>query len=315
MREMMRDIAGKASSAFIRLLVVIAVFCGGVFAVEKAMNVNVLGILVDEAFSGSDVRSTSLLDTGEAAAYATFRSAIELYETEVPVSAYRKITEEEMEAVVADVRADPTYFYLDREVRYEISSADNINWYVTHISIDYLYPTDEIDSRRAQLEEGVAQALTWVDDSMSATEKAQAIHDYLVRTCSYDSTLQANNAYDALVSHCCVCQGYGMAYLLCMQRLGIPCVYVISEEMNHGWNMVELDGQWYHVDVTYDDALVTYDGITTNDQGFDADVSHEYFLISDATIASKGHYGWTSAHEAPTDYPAYDYPVYAGPRG
>ena len=48
--------------------------------------------------------------------------------------------------------------------------------------------------------------------------------------------------------------------------------------------MVKIDGQWYHVDVTWDDPVPDKPGR----------VSHENFLRSDDGIRSTGHYGWTS---------------------
>ena len=38
-----------------------------------------------------------------------------------------------------------------------------------------------------------------------------------------------------------------------LDDLGIPCVYAvqeISEDNRHMWNMVQVDGLWYHVDAT-----------------------------------------------------------------
>ena len=47
-----------------------------------------------------------------------------------------------------------------------------------------------------------------------------------------------------------VCDSYGDAYLYIMKnKLGIPCELVASEVMAHAWNMIEIGGKWYHVDV------------------------------------------------------------------
>lgn len=61
-----------------------------------------------------------------------------------------------------------------------------------------------------------------------------------------------------------VCEGYSRAFMVLCQRLGIPCVLVdgaarpeptgSSEE--HMWNYVKLDGQWYALDVTWNDPFV-----------------------------------------------------------
>ena len=54
--------------------------------------------------------------------------------------------------------------------------------------------------------------------------------------------------------------------------------------MNHAWNLVQLDGQWYHVDVTWDDPAPDRYG----------QVLHDYFLVTDQEISAGDdpHYDW-----------------------
>lgn len=123
-----------------------------------------------------------------------------------------------------------------------------------------------------------------VFDGMSQWQIALSIHDYLVANIAYDETMEKNTGYDALINGSTVCAGYAQVYQDLLQRVGIDCKYVVSEEMNHGWNLVNIDGQWYHVDLTWDDP-------SPNTQGH---VSHEFFLLTDAQISSgdEPHYGW-----------------------
>ena len=90
------------------------------------------------------------------------------------------------------------------------------------------------------------------------------------------------SAYGALVDGDAVCQGYALAYRLLLNELGIPCITVASAQMNHMWNLVELNGRWYHVDVTHDDPTPNVEG----------GGRHVNFLRSDTGIASTGHYAW-----------------------
>ena len=46
--------------------------------------------------------------------------------------------------------------------------------------------------------------------------------------------------------------------------------------MNHAWNLIKIDGEWYHIDVTWDDPTPDLLGR----------VNHVFFLISDDAIAS-----------------------------
>ncbi len=62
--------------------------------------------------------------------------------------------------------------------------------------------------------------------------------------------------------------------MLC-DAAGIPAVYVASEQMNHGWNAVRLDGRTWFIDCTFDDPVP--------DRG--QYVSEEFFLVNAAQLA------------------------------
>jgi hypothetical protein len=64
-----------------------------------------------------------------------------------------------------------------------------------------------------------------------------------------------------------------LALIAVTDEIGIESIPVTSSRMNHAWNLVKLDGDWYHIDVTWDDA-VSYPSYT----------SYDYFLQSDAGI-------------------------------
>lgn len=134
-------------------------------------------------------------------------------------------------------------------------------------------------------EEKAAQVLKeCVKEGMTQWQIALALHDYLIVNSVYDSTLEKNTPYDLLVNGTAVCAGYARAYQDLLLRAGIDCRYVISDEMKHAWNLVCIDGFWYHVDLTWDDP-------EPNIQGH---VSHQYFLLTDAQIKAdeKPHYNW-----------------------
>ncbi|HBP37820.1 MAG TPA: hypothetical protein DD640_03605 [Clostridiales bacterium] len=119
------------------------------------------------------------------------------------------------------------------------------------------------------------------------------LHDYLVRNIVYDSTgnQDTNQAISALLDHSTLCQGYAQAFQLIGQKLGIDVRLIGGEYegVGHAWNLVCLDGQFYHVDVTHDDP--------TPDGGPDRPVEHVHFLRSDSQMQTT--HSWETA-----DYPA-----------
>ncbi|MBR2311056.1 MAG: hypothetical protein IKA47_11085 [Oscillospiraceae bacterium] len=144
-------------------------------------------------------------------------------------------------------------------------------------------PADE--NAISTYEEAIAQVLDkCVFDGMQDWQIALSIHDYLITHSVYDESLVKNTAYSLLVEGTSVCAGYARAYQELMTRAGIECLYVSSEKMNHAWNLVKIDGKWYHVDVTWDDP-------SPNIAGF---ARHTYFLATDEEMASgdKPHYDW-----------------------
>ncbi len=100
-------------------------------------------------------------------------------------------------------------------------------------------------------------------------ERALWLHDWLTANADYDESLTIYKPEGVLLLGSGVCDSYARAYQMLLGAVGIPCLYVTHEAGNHAWNLVQLDGHWYHVDVTWDDPV----------GGGEED--HEYFLVSD----------------------------------
>lgn len=88
-------------------------------------------------------------------------------------------------------------------------------------------------------------------------EIAKYMHDYLVSHADYDESLTYFEADGVLLHGTGVCQSYARAYQMLMRKMGIPCIFISGEANgeNHSWNMIQIDGAWYHVDCTFDDPL------------------------------------------------------------
>jgi hypothetical protein len=117
--------------------------------------------------------------------------------------------------------------------------------------------------------------------TMSAHEQLLVIHDWLVANVAYDQTRAASTAYDGVIRGSTVCAGYAQATAYWCALVGIPVRIVNGEASEtrtpHAWNMVCLDGTWYHLDVTWDRP------------GSDAPHTHaaySYYLLSDAEIST-----------------------------
>ena len=102
-----------------------------------------------------------------------------------------------------------------------------------------------------------------------------------------------------------------MAYRYLLRKFNIQSEEIISDEMNHCWNYVNIRGRWYHVDVTYDDPVwVGNDGRRLRSNGTlfaeTANVSRKHFLMSDFKAFQTAHYGWTTKGLPPAKDKVYD---------
>ena len=87
----------------------------------------------------------------------------------------------------------------------------------------------------------------------------------------------ATTAYGALINGSAVGEGYAMAYKALCDELGLECTVVLGRlgDRLHAWNVVMLDGHYYHVDTA-----------ACDENGFEAG-----FLKSDEQFAEAG-YAW-----------------------
>lgn len=117
-----------------------------------------------------------------------------------------------------------------------------------------------------------------------------ALHDWLAgyvnysdeAAASYETYPLAYTAYGALVNGSAVCEGYAEAFTLILNRLGIESVTITGtlDGVGHKWNMVNIGGDWYHVDVTNDDNQIIEHGI---------DYIHRFFNLSDSHLFDRGY--------------------------
>lgn len=102
-----------------------------------------------------------------------------------------------------------------------------------------------------------------ITDGMSDYEKELAVYKWMTANIGFDSgsmtvvpgddSKPVDNPNGVLKNHEAVCVGYATTFRLFMQMLGIDCMVVHDSYLSHSWDLVKLDGQWYHTDI-YSDA-------------------------------------------------------------
>lgn len=127
-----------------------------------------------------------------------------------------------------------------------------------------------------------------VKPTMNDHQRVKVIHDYVVKNLKYDEKLQKYTAYEGLKTGEVVCQGYTLLTYKLLKSAGIDNYIVegTAGDQTHAWNLVSLDGKWYHLDTTWDDPL------TNKPQ----EVRYEYYLRSDKQI--KVDHKWVKSYPA-----------------
>lgn len=137
----------------------------------------------------------------------------------------------------------------------DINSLGRVN-----IRFEYLYPKEQ----QALIEKKVDSIYEkLIDEQMNTYEKIKVIHDYIIHHTVYDQKQAASNTIDIPLSNTAygplflgksMCGGYTDTMALFLDKMGVPNYKIASEK--HIWNFVYLDGEWKHLDLTWDDPVV-----------------------------------------------------------
>ncbi len=142
----------------------------------------------------------------------------------------------------------------------------------------YLFEGDLLQSVRGFVESKIDYIVSTLPDGLDDYEKALYLHDYICVNYEYDTTYNDYDIYNMLKNGSAVCMGYALLYDKLLSRVGIASRAVVAESINHMWSQVQINGTWYHVDVTWDDPTPDRFG----------SAYHNNFLVSDSVIA-KSH--------------------------
>lgn len=165
-----------------------------------------------------------------------------------------------------------------KKVSYEfyISKGNNKNYLID--GFDTVEEVDQAIKLVSDYENEILNSITEKNEYY----KIVKVHNWMVDNLEYNLEESENNAniYGALHDKKVVCEGYARLFKSLMDKLEIPCVLVSGEGIdletgsseNHAWNYVYLKGNWYAIDVTWDDPIIIGQGTVG------ADVKYKYFL-------------------------------------
>ena len=148
-----------------------------------------------------------------------------------------------------------------------------------------------------------------IDDSMSAYEKELAIHDFITDWSRFDFSVfgrsgaegfaeGSDTPYGVLINQSAMCHGYSATFQLFMDMLDIECITVFGipggNGVEHSWNMVKLEGEWYCVDAAWDDPIGGTPG-------------HTYFNVTSDFLRRGSIHRWDESSVPEAEGTAYAY--------
>lgn len=179
----------------------------------------------------------------------------------------------------ADIRIALEAFLMDKP---QIFWVDNSFSYINQggaISVQ-LYSTVDSSTREkysAQLESVVKSLIASMPKGLSEFERELYLHDYLLKICEYNKEVTSSSQdylpftiFGALINGNAVCEGYAKAMEYLLNKVGVHCITVngYGKDSLHKWNIVSLEGSWYHLDATWNDTSsgIIYDYFNLDDQ-------------------------------------------------
>ncbi|WBW94714.1 transglutaminase domain-containing protein [Oceanirhabdus sp. W0125-5] len=225
------------------------------------------------------------IEDNEALVKGKLKSELLLAQKEVVIKEYNINKDEIVELVNGIINNTPEIFYYGG-FSYNYETSQGI---VDSIIFNYTYTSQEIEDMKIELNTKIDWILNnVVNDSMNDYEKELAIHDYIINNAVYDIENLNNNTlkdsaysmYGILIEGKAVCTGYAktMQYFLDKFNIENQLIFGNANGESHVWNLVKLNGAYYHLDATFDDPISKEENI----------LRRNYFNISDELI-KKSH--------------------------
>lgn len=209
----------------------------------------------------------SLLNDAEKELYNDILDAVMNFAEEITV-AQENIDVETVHKAVRYIHSDhPEIFWFNFGDTVYFNKETNI---VEKISFKYSLTPAERDARQEKIDAETSRFLSEINDSMNDYEVALKVYENIIKLVDYDTIGlekqekkkltpetpdDLRSIYGVFVEKKAVCAGYSKAMQYLMQLCGIECLYVTSQ--THAWNIIKLEGDYYHLDVTWGDGSNT----------------------------------------------------------
>lgn len=192
-----------------------------------------------------------------------------------------QITPEDLPLTLTMIVNDhPDLFHVGSKILY-YNSGDYVGGYIPQ----YLFTGDDLAARQEAFNASVSRIAADARQASTTIGRLMRVNDYFCTHFSFETGDPIYRPDQLFSGGTGVCQAYMLGYAAVLDALGIENTHATSPAMVHTWNMVEVDGSWYHIDVTWNDPV----------PDVPLYAEHSYFLLSDSAMLTAEHYGWESS--------------------
>ncbi len=162
---------------------------------------------------------------------------------------------------------NPDIFWISNNFSYQYLGNNTI------LKLNSTFSKNEQEEAIEKLSKKISEIISNIPNGASEYEKELYIHDYIINHCKYK--FEINNpkiytSYGCLIENIAVCEGYSKGTQLLLNAIGTECRTVTGAKENepHMWNIVKINGKWYHLDVTWDfsNEIGRYNYFNLNDE-------------------------------------------------
>ena len=185
-----------------------------------------------------------------------------------------ELTDDEILQTVSALRNDnPQMFWISNQYSYTVTPGK------TSVQLFSWIAPEEAEQMREELWTAVGNILDEMNQEADVFNQELYLYRSLAESCEFDNAAAENTAYwkaytayGAICGGDAVCEGYSRGMQLLLSCVGIPCRLVdgTAGGDRHMWNLVLLDGEWYHLDAAWSD--------------YEVAPGYEYFNVTDEKI-------------------------------
>lgn len=185
--------------------------------------------------------------------YAAIFKAAESHADSADISSLGASASDVEKAYWAFDYENPQFFWLASGYGYTTSG---VTGKVLSVNMQYSRSKSEAEKINPQFEAAAKKITDKALKQDNLFDQVKVLHDAIVEMTDYSKTGPSykSEADGPLLNGVALCEGYSKAFMYLCQSIGIDCICVAGYAGEaHMWNMIKLDGQWYNMDVTWDD--------------------------------------------------------------